>query len=1113
MVNNFSYIKQIINIFILFETINLINSSKYFKSYKLISGDLLIINSSGFLLQNKITKEISKIGSFNESITFGSVKSLQDIAISQFSLEKNGVIICYIKNYLYVISNDYKKICTNSFKLSSDHPVIITYDIKNENNNINYYYIICFLSNNLINIYEYYYNIDNCNNTLKNYNSVKPTNSKNVETDIEISGSKFDCELMYNDIITCFGRNNNPTEISSTSFDLKNNLTKIIEYCSTENANGASIIRSTISENNKKALMCFYDNNVYSYCNGYDLISNKFTEKISIFNNSITQNTESLKVKYIKETKEYIIFNAMGDTSIDVLKLDENYNIKGNINEYNIKESLKEDGCLILYSYDIYYSDINNSYYIITGCKDNKFINQEISNEYNNFYNESLENNTKEDDKKDNIKCNNLIYNGICLKENDTCPNDFPYYYIKTNICTNNCSLNNMIENICQISFINDEIFNNILSNYKDLLFKTNNTILLYNNTIIDSEKLKFQITDNNQQKILIEQINQNNIYDNLSTIDFGECGKKLKQKYNIDYFLVIKIDIINITEDGTKLTDVEYELYHPITKEKLNLSICENESIYIYLPYYASDEEKSKLENSINQGYDILNSENSFYTDICTPFTTENNKDIILSDRRNNYYDKNMSEWCGNGCTYNEYSSNNKVKCECLTKLNIFESMNDIKSVINNLEQNFLDFKTYSNIKIIYCYKLVFSKNGLKSNIGSYIILILIFCCIILTIIFIQDKNRKLKYLIYDKIYIKINKNLNSPPKTKCTKLINESSSKKINKSLNNSKISDSLQNCKKLKIPGKANINIYKNNKKKTNQIVFQNNFIILDSQNNDKSNTKFILNKEKYKNDKKKTINQNDKNRVEIFKRGKDNKKVPLNLDNIYFNDEELNSMKYEEAIKYDKRTYFQFYWALLKKKQLILFTFVSKNDYNIFILKIILFILSISLYFTVNALFFDDDTMHNIYETSTNKSILTQIPKIIYSTLISSVINKIIKILCLPEREILKLRKIKNKREVMISSLNVIKCIKIQSLIFFIITYILMLIFWYYLSAFCAVYKNTGKILIINSLISFFLSMSYPFGLNLIPGLFRIPALKDKRKSKSCIYLISSLLSLI
>ena len=69
---------------------------------------------------------------------------------------------------------------------------------------------------------------------------------------------------------------------------------------------------------------------------------------------------------------------------------------------------------------------------------------------------------------------------------------------------------------------------------------------------------------------------------------------------------------------------------------------------------------------------------------------------------------------------------------------------------------------------KIINCYKLVFSKNGLKSNIGSYIILILIFCCIILTIIFIQDKNRKLKYLIYDKIYIKINKNLNSPPKTK---------------------------------------------------------------------------------------------------------------------------------------------------------------------------------------------------------------------------------------------------------------------------------------------------------------------------------------------------------
>ena len=97
--------------------------------------------------------------------------------------------------------------------------------------------------------------------------------------------------------------------------------------------------------------------------------------------------------------------------------------------------------------------------------------------------------------------------------------------------------------------------------------------------------------------------------------------------------------------------------------------------------------------------------------------------------------------------------------------------------------------------------------------------------------------------------------------------------------------------------------------------------------------------------------------------------------------------------------------------------------------------------------------------------------------------------------------------------MIESLNVIKCMKIQFSIFFIITYILMLMFWYYLSAFCVVYKNTTEILFQDSLISFCLSMSYPFGLNLIPGIFRIPALKSKEKNKKCMYLFSNLLSLI
>ena len=39
------------------------------------------------------------------------------------------------------------------------------------------------------------------------------------------------------------------------------------------------------------------------------------------------------------------------------------------------------------------------------------------------------------------------------------------------------------------------------------------------------------------------------------------------------------------------------------------------------------------------------------------------------------------------------------------------------------------------------------------------------------------------------------------------------------------------------------------------------------------------------------------------------------------------------------------------------------------------------------------------------------------------------------------------------------------------------------------------------------------MIYPFGLNLLPGLFRIPALKAPHKDKKCLYKASNLIAVI
>ena len=71
--------------------------------------------------------------------------------------------------------------------------------------------------------------------------------------------------------------------------------------------------------------------------------------------------------------------------------------------------------------------------------------------------------------------------------------------------------------------------------------------------------------------------------------------------------------------------------------------------------------------------------------------------------------------------------------------------------------------------------------------------------------------------------------------------------------------------------------------------------------------------------------------------------------------------------------------------------------------------------------------------------------------------------------------------------------------------------LLVLFWFYLACFCAVYKNTQIYLIKDTLISFGTSMIYPFGLYFFPVIFRMNALK--RKNKDCMYNFSKILQMI
>ena len=78
-------------------------------------------------------------------------------------------------------------------------------------------------------------------------------------------------------------------------------------------------------------------------------------------------------------------------------------------------------------------------------------------------------------------------------------------------------------------------------------------------------------------------------------------------------------------------------------------------------------------------------------------------------------------------------------------------------------------------------------------------------------------------------------------------------------------------------------------------------------------------------------------------------------------------------------------------------------------------------------------------------------------------------------------------------------------------FYIISFIILLFFWYFISCFCAVYVNTQKILIYDTLISFGTSNIYSFLFYLLPTILRLLALRAKTKNQKWLYDISLILS--
>ena len=742
---------------------------------------------------------------------------------------------------------------------------------------------------------------------------------------------------------------------------------------------------------------------------------------------------------------------------------------------------------------------------------------------------------------------------------------------------------------------LSDEQIKKLYNDIRDYIYNDYNG----ENTIVNTANVKIQISSLEAQ-----------LQSELSNVDLGKCAEILKEKYcksDNNSLILLKFDI---TPENSKSAYVQYKVYDQASKQFLEMKECSGTNVRINSHIDLDSYIETLYDSMAIYGYNLFDPNDSFYNDICAAFTTENDTDILLYDRRMDIYEKTINiSLCQEGCVFLSYNSETKKKeCDCPIqvediKTNTFE----LQFEANDLVEEFYDVLKNSNFRIMRCYKLPFNPKIFIKNIGSILMTIILLIFLSLIIFYLAKKTNYIKFYIQSIIksrnienkedqsnlsnniyYPKINdlnslvpKSINNSElikeikiepkkrKNKNKKMIKKNTLSSINNEISNN--TDHKNSPPKRKNPNKTEDcfldsenknsndqtndknNNYKFNKYtnipnppmvnnneeiKNEDNAIKNNEIPnnqmdniqekRDEKNNNneakKSSLKHKVKKKKVKKaslrnktsgknvgfaenslEKKK---ENDINNIKVYEKIENQN---INIEKL--NDQEMNTLEYEKALQFDKRNYFQYYYSLIKKKQLILFTFLPTNDYNIMALKISLFIVSFCLYFTINTFFFSDKTMHKIYKDNGSFNILYQIPQIFYSSIIPTIINMILKTLSLTEKDVLKLKQEKDIKMLINESKKVEKCIYIKFVIFFSISLLLMLFFWYFISCFCAVYNNTQIILIKDSLISFGISMLYPFGLNLLPGLFRFPALRAEKKDKECLYKISQYIALI
>ena len=475
---------------------------------------------------------------------------------------------------------------------------------------------------------------------------------------------------------------------------------------------------------NGKIYYPYYDE--YRYCYNYDILKNKL-ENIFIPKEEC-ENFETYT--FINNYESIYICNKNGGeiysyklNITDLAKIDSNY--------ISITE------CKNIYNFAFFYNNYNNEYNLITDCV--------TRNQNWNI-----------------INTNSLLSPPPIIPIPSTNP-----YIIQTTFITSIQSTEPISISISKSNILSSIDTIKIKENRIEKYFNGNKKELIQNLT----EIIKMIEIGENYQIIgkdfnLVIKLTNSSFLNNLTHVDFKKCEEIIRNTSNISNSRILtflQLEIENINE-ASLVNQLEYQVLDD-NKTILNLSVCNDTDIEIFFLLNDDTYDFSSYNYFKNSDVNIFNINDSFFNDICHPYSNSKN-DIILEDRIKDIY-QNYS-LCDQGCKFKEINFDNKtISCDCKVKMNLSIEEPSLDIV------HFEEIEVESNFGLIKCYNLVFSFINKFKNIGFWIFLILVTGHIPLLFLYFYKGIKNIKDFIINEMikYGYIKDGVKNKNKKKCNK------------------------------------------------------------------------------------------------------------------------------------------------------------------------------------------------------------------------------------------------------------------------------------------------------------------------------------------------------